>query len=142
MRTLRWSLLLYLLLLGIVVSFPLGPPRAPWKRHLLTDLKPAHLTAFAQDVVVNVALFTPVGLMGRLLLGAGAAAAVFTVVGSALLSVGIETVQHVYLPWRYSSWIDVVANTAGAGLGTGLAGLVLRFDGRAPRDVDLGVGHR
>ena len=141
MRTLRWAFLLYVLFLCIAVALPLGPARAPWKRHLLQDVKPAHLTAFAQDVTVNVALFVPVGFMGRLVLGSGPGAVVLAVAGCALFSLGIETAQHFLLPWRYSTWIDVVSNTAGAGVGTGLAGVVMLLDS-AGVDVDLGIGHR
>ena len=62
--------------------------------------------------------------------------------GCALFSLGIETAQHVLLPWRFSTWIDVVSNTAGAGVGGGLAGVVMFLDSGAGEDVDLGVGHR
>jgi glycopeptide antibiotics resistance protein len=142
MRTLRWALLIYVVLLCVSVSLPLGPPRAPWKRHWLADDKPAHLTAFAQDVIVNVTLFLPLGFMGRLVLGSGASAIVLAVAGCALFSLGIETAQHFLMPWRYSTWIDVVSNTTGGWIGTGLAGVILLLDGGVSQDIDLGVGHR
>jgi hypothetical protein len=136
MRTIRVALLVYLVLLAVAVSFPLGPARAPWKRHFLGDVKPAHLTALAQDVAVNVALFVPVGFLARLLLGARAGALLGTVAGAALLALGIETLQHVLLPWRYSSWVDVVTNTAGGTLGAALASLVLLAN--PPPEVEIG----
>jgi hypothetical protein len=142
MRRLRWVFILYVVLLCVSVSLPLGPPRAAWKRHWLADVKPAHLTAFAQDVIVNVAIFVPIGFMARLVLGGGTAAAVLTVAGCALFGLGIETAQHFLMPWRYSTWIDVVSNTAGGWIGTGLAGIVLLLDGGRRQDIDLGVGHR
>jgi glycopeptide antibiotics resistance protein len=137
MRTIRIACLLYLLVLVIAVSYPLGPPRAPWKRHLLTDSKPAHLVALAQDVGANVALFAPVGFLGRLLLGAGGGAFLIVIAAGAALSLGIETAQHFVLTWRYSTWIDVVSNTAGTALGAGPAGVLALM---RRRSLEYGVG--
>ena len=32
--------------------------------------------------------------------------------------------QHFFLPWRYSTWIDIVSNTVGGLAGTGVARLM------------------
>ena len=50
--------------------------------------------------------------------GAGAGAYLIVVLACATLSFGIETMQHFFLPWRYSTWIDIVSNTVGGLAGT------------------------
>jgi VanZ family protein len=56
--------------------------------------------------------------------GAGAGAYLIVVLACATLSFGIETMQHFFLPWRYSTWIDIVSNTVGGLAGTGVARLM------------------
>ena len=54
----------------------------------------------------------------------GPGAYLMVVLGCGLLSFGIESAQHLFLPWRYSTWIDIVSNTTGGLAGTGLAWLL------------------
>lgn len=124
MSPVQLTLGVYLMLVAIAVSCPLGPSRAPHKLRWLNDPKPAHAGAVAKDVANNVALFLPAGLLAGRAFGASAAALTLIVVSGAVTSLGIETAQHLFMPWRYSSWIDVVSNTAGTALGGGAAWLV------------------
>lgn len=73
------------------------------------------------DVVANVAFFVPLGWgLHRVLRQARpfrGTTTMITVVGAvALYSLAMETVQY-FLPTRYSSVIDVVADTFGGSLG-------------------------
>jgi glycopeptide antibiotics resistance protein len=75
------------------------------------------------EFTANIALFLPVGLMGVVLLGSArwwlAVLAGFTASGL------IELGQLVFLPARFATPLDVLANTAGAALGAVLALLLL-----------------
>jgi VanZ family protein len=115
---------LYLMLVAVAVSCPLGPSRAPHKLRWLNDTKPVYAEAVARDVATNVALFLPAGLLAGRAFGASAAALAVIVVSGSVVSLGIETAQHLFMPWRYSSWIDVVSNTAGTAVGAGTAWLL------------------
>jgi VanZ family protein len=82
---------------------------------------PRHVIA---DVVTNVALFVPLGLtvhrmFRRLRLFQDMTMTIAVVVIVALYSLVIETVQY-FLPTRYSSMVDVFADTVGASLGAWL----------------------
>ena len=95
-------------------------------RAFVDDLRAAGLTWVTYDLVdfvANIAFFVPIGLLGALLLpqrvwwlaipiGAG-------------LSVALELGQAAFLPQRYASATDVLANTIGAVLGA-LLGVALR----------------
>ncbi|WIB00739.1 VanZ family protein [Curtobacterium sp. MCBA15_012] len=76
----------------------------------------------AVEFTANVVFFAPFGFLAVLLLGArrwwvG-------MVGGFVVSVCIETVQALFLPARFASVDDVLANTSGAVLGV-LAGIVV-----------------
>ena len=76
----------------------------------------------AAELLANVALFVPLGLLGALLLPRRRWwTALLALVA---LSVTIETVQGLVLPYRIASAHDVLANTLGAAVGVGLALLV------------------
>jgi VanZ family protein len=124
-KSLRWILALYLLVLVVAVSYPIGPSRHVSKRHYLNDKKPTHVDALVQDVAQNIVMFLPAGYLGIHMVGrTGAGAYVMVVLACGLLSFGIESVQHFFLPWRYSTWIDIVSNTTGGLAGTGVAWLL------------------
>jgi VanZ family protein len=126
-KSLRWILALYLFVLMVAVTYPTGPSRDARKRHYLNDAKPSHVDAVVQDVAQNIVMFLPAGYLGILVVGragAGAGAYLIVVLACATLSFGIETVQHFFLPWRYSTWIDIVSNTVGGLAGTGVARLM------------------
>jgi VanZ family protein len=128
-KHLRWVLVLYLSVLAVAVSIPMGPARSVHKRHFLNDVKPNHVEvdALVQDVAQNIVLFLPAGYLGILLVGqTGPGAYVLVGLACALLSFGIESAQHFVLPWRYSTWMDIVSNTVGGLAGTGVAQLMTR----------------
>jgi glycopeptide antibiotics resistance protein len=107
---------LALLLPGLVLD--LGGRMHP--RAFLLEFRSASPGRLAADAVVNVLAFVPLGwLLGRAIVDGAASALsrMATVVGvCALLSLAVETLQY-FLPSRYSSLIDVLANTTGALLG-------------------------
>ena len=127
MKNLRWVVALYLFVLMVAVTYPMGPSRDARKRHYLNDAKPSHVDALVQDVAQNIVMFLPAGYLGILMVGrasAGAGTYLIVVLTCATLSFGIETMQHFFLPWRYSTWIDIVSNTVGGLAGTGVARLM------------------
>ena len=125
MKHLHWVFALYLVALVVAVSFPAGPARPPRERHYLNDTRAGNVDDLVQDVARNVALFMPAGYLGLLVVGpTRRRAAVIVVLACALFSFGIETMQHFFLTWRYSTWIDIVSNTAGGFAGAGLAQLL------------------
>ena len=110
--------LAYLLLLTVILVAPTGAPHA--HRGYLTEYQLPLGRRLIADVAVNIAIFVPLGWglrgTGRslglppriLLLGAPLVAALFSLL--------METIQF-WLPARYSSIVDVAANTVGAVLG-------------------------
>lgn len=83
---------------------------------------PGWLGYSAVEFTANILFFAPFGLFAVLLLGArrwwvG-------MLGGFLSSCAIETVQALFLPARFASVDDVIANTTGAGLGA-LVGIVV-----------------
>jgi hypothetical protein len=123
----RWFLALYLGVLLVAVSYPIGPARPAWKQHYLNDVKPNHVEvdALIQDVAQNIVMFLPAGYLGLLAVErTGPGAYVLVVMACAVLSFGIETAQYLVLPWRYSTWIDIVSNTLGGLSGIGVARLI------------------
>src|SRR5262245_22613055 len=123
-KNLRWVIALYLSVLALAVSYPMGPARPSWKLHYLNDVKPNHVEvdALVQDIAQNIVLFLPAGYLGILTVGrTGAGAYTLVALACAVLSFGIETAQHFFLPWRYSTWIDIVSNTLRGLPGTGVA---------------------
>jgi len=78
----------------------------------------------------NIALFVPVGLLGVLLLGRGRWW--MAVLAGFAASCAIELGQFVFLPARYATVVDVIANTSGAAGGAVLAlGLLGVLAGRS-----------
>ena len=76
------------------------------------------------EVVSNVALFVPLGLLG-LLLWPSRRVLGWTAAGAGL-SAAIELSQLLFLPHRFATISDVAANTAGALLGALLAAGIRR----------------
>jgi glycopeptide antibiotics resistance protein len=124
MNPVRLTLVVYLLLIGLAVSYPIGPARAPHKLRWLNDTKPGNTEAMVRDVATNVGLFLPAGLLAGRAFGASTTALMVVIVSGGVVSLGIESAQHLFMPWRYSTWVDVVSNTAGTALGGGAAWLV------------------
>jgi glycopeptide antibiotics resistance protein len=105
----------------VVVALLVVPTSAPHEpRGYLTEYQLTLGRRVLADFAVNIAIFVPIGWglhrggrrlrvrPGARLLGAAVAAALFSAV--------METVQF-WLPGRYSSLVDVGANTLGAVLG-------------------------
>ncbi|MCU1418529.1 MAG: hypothetical protein JWP32_2703 [Schumannella sp.] len=74
------------------------------------------------DFVGNVAFFVPIGLIAALLLPWRWWWMAVPI--AAALSGALELGQFLFLPQRYASWTDVVANTLGAILGALIAAAI------------------
>jgi glycopeptide antibiotics resistance protein len=114
------SLYLALLLPWLVTDLGWRPhPRA-----YLLEFRLASPARLAGDAVFNLAMFVPLGwLLARGIedLGASTRTRVVVVAAAcAALSLTVETVQF-FLVSRYSSAIDILANTVGAAVGAVIA---------------------
>lgn len=78
------------------------------------------------DFVLNIVLFGPLGFVG-LLLWRRPGVLGWTALGCAASS-GVEAYQLLALPARSGSFLDILANTAGALVGAALARLLTRLD--------------
>jgi VanZ family protein len=88
------------------------------------------------DVVANVLLFFPLGFLFRVS-APRAVGHVRTIVAACLVSVTFEAAQ-LFLPGRFSSPVDVMSNTLGAGLGSLVhARIAAHLDGRLVRGLAL-----
>ena len=122
----------YLVFLGLVVFLPAREARrvtglVGWLADVLAGVGiPREPAAVALELLANVALFTPLGLLVAL---AVPGARWWVVIATGLLlSTGIELVQ-LALPSRVSTVSDVIANTAGTALGLVLARSTTRAGG-------------
>ena len=124
----RWLAAAYLLTLTLIAFWPTPVDRAAHGT-IVTVLARLHAHGVPDwvdytlvEFTANIALFLPVGLLGVVLLGSTrwwlAVLAGFT--ASSLIELG----QLIFLPARYATVMDVLANTAGATLGA-LAALAL-----------------
>ena len=86
-------------------------------------------TGEATDIVLNVLLFMPIGAWAAVRLGWRWMVA--TIVGGAILSIGIEATQALEGVGRFASATDVLTNTTGTALGF-LVGLRIRRGGDIP----------
>lgn len=129
-RSSAWPLLLlYSALIAFASLFPFDGWRvqgvSPWEV-VTAPLPPQYWTWF--DVNTNVAGYVPFGLLLAIGLLHGMRwrfAAVWTVLGGALLSLAMECLQ-LYLPHRVPSNMDWALNTVGTALGAVLAGVLYR----------------
>jgi VanZ family protein len=113
---------------GIILLITLVPFRftIPPELHMLW-------TGGVADTLANIALFVPIGILYPISSGGPIRARVFrAVIVGGLLSLAIELAQTAE-PERYSSVIDVLANTTGAALGAALLLLVVRHLGASAR---------
>jgi VanZ family protein len=78
-----------------------------------------------RDLCVNVALYMPVGMLGPLAFSRAGKLTryIAPVLIAAVLSTSVEIAQ-LFTPRRYSSVVDIAANTAGAAIGVALAGVL------------------
>jgi glycopeptide antibiotics resistance protein len=128
-RVARWLAAAYIVALTLIALWPTPVDRgasgtitsllARLHAHGVPEWVDYQLLEFS----ANIALFLPVGLLGVVLVGANqwwwAVAAGFA------LSCLIELSQLVFLPGRFATPVDVLANTAGAVFGALLAMLIL-----------------
>jgi glycopeptide antibiotics resistance protein len=99
----------------IVVAALVIPASAPHaQRGYLRDIPLGR--RLVADLALNVAIFVPIGWGVR---RAGRTSLLAAVVLAAAFSLGMETIQA-WLPNRYSSLADVLANTLGATAGAWL----------------------
>jgi glycopeptide antibiotics resistance protein len=108
--------LLYALILVTILVLPLSRPHV--RRGYLREFPQAITRRFIADIGANILLFVPLGWgLHRAARRAGVRSPMVAVgVAGALFSLTMETVQYV-LPYRYSSVVDVAANTVGVLLG-------------------------
>jgi len=96
----------------------------PHPRAFLLEFRLASPARLVADAILNVAAFVPLGWLlaqGIRDVAASPRARRLAVVGfCAVMSFGVETLQY-FLPSRYSSLLDVLANSAGALIGALLA---------------------
>ena len=107
----------------VLVAYASLHPFAGWRGHGLSPFTfldapwPRYVTGF--DLAANVAAYFPLGALGVLALAPrlhGVAAALASVLGAAVFSIGVEAVQG-YLPSRIPSNVDVACNVVGTAVG-------------------------
>jgi glycopeptide antibiotics resistance protein len=110
--------LTYMLIVAVVLVVPVSAPHA--RRGYLTEYQIVAGRRLVADVVVNIAMFAPIGWglhrTGRALRVSPQALILVATVVAMLFSLMMEALQ-LWLPARYSSIMDVVANSVGAVIG-------------------------
>ena len=108
--------LLYALILVTILVLPISRPHV--HRGYLREFPQAITRRFLADIGANILLFVPLGWgLHRAARRAGVRSPIIAVgVAGAVFSLTMETVQYV-LPYRYSSVVDVAADTVGVLLG-------------------------
>jgi hypothetical protein len=115
----------YLVVLGLIAFWPVPVDQdaGDWLYRLFVWLyrhdAPTWMDYNALEFTANIILFLPVGLFAVIL--AGARRWWVGILGGLAASAAIETGQLLFLPARFATLNDVIANTAGAILGTLLA---------------------
>jgi len=119
----------YLLALALIAFWPAPVDRGVHGPlvSLLAALQrhgaPGWLTYNFVEFAANIALFVPVGLLGVILVGARLWW--FAIFAGFAASFCIEFGQLVFLPARFATVNDIIANTFGAGVGAALALVVI-----------------
>jgi len=127
---------LYLVTLALIAFWPTPVDRSSHTALLSTlDWMHSHglptwLGYAFVEFTANIALFVPVGLLGVILIGARHWW--LAILTGFLASCTIELGQLLFLPARFASVKDVIANTSGAVVGAALALLVLVVVHRTP----------
>jgi glycopeptide antibiotics resistance protein len=114
-RPVIWTLL-YALVLIVLLVIPINSPHG--RAGYLREDPPFASRGLRLEDVVNVALFVPLGWGLHLIARRAGLRSSLIVAGvvAAGFSLTIETLQY-FLPYRYSSFTDVVTNTVGALVG-------------------------
>lgn len=130
-RAALWVSLAYLVALALIAFWPTPVDRGAhgsissvvfW---LHAHGVPAWLDYAVIEFSANIALFVPVGLLVVVLVGARHWG-LGPMIGAGI-SCSIELGQLLFLPGRFATINDVIANTLGALLGTAVAIVVLRL---------------
>ncbi len=119
----------YLLVVAFIVFWPVpvDRPAQDTLPRLLESWHAAGVPLWVNyqliELLANVIMFVPWGVLGTLLL----ARRWWWIVpfSGLLVSATVESAQYVFLPARYASTVDIVANTAGAVLGFAGTALVI-----------------
>lgn len=126
---LRWALTGYSVVLILVLGWP--TPTAPvvgtlgWANDLVRAAGAASwLDPQTMEFTANIALFVPFGLLLALVLRQGQWWV--AMLGGFGVSMFAEVTQGLFLPGRSGTVSDVVANTTGTIIGTGIAVLLAR----------------
>ncbi|MEC5180204.1 VanZ family protein [Arthrobacter sp. CG_A4] len=129
-RVAAWELGAYVVILGFITLWPTPVDRGAGGELVMKVLRRLHGWGVPHwvdyglvEAASNVLLFMPLGALVVWIMGP-----VYWWVGAAtglLLSCLIELAQFAFLPARYPSLADVLANTAGATLGALLILLIL-----------------
>ena len=136
-RAARWLAAAYLVTLAAIAFWPSPVDRGAHRpiTSILARLHahgmPGWIDYGLVEFTANIVLFVPVGLLGVVLLGSARwwVAVLAGFAASGLIELG----QLVFLPARYATVMDVLANTSGAALGALLALLLLAAIGsRSP----------
>jgi len=128
-RTARWLTAAYVVALGFIALWPTPVDRgargsiASTLAWLHTHGVPTWVDYDVIEFTANIALFVPVGLLTVVLFGSTRLWA--GVLAGLMLSCAIELSQRLFLPGRFSSLLDVLANTAGAYAGALFAVVLL-----------------
>ncbi|TFD71736.1 VanZ family protein [Cryobacterium sp. Hb1] len=126
-----WVMLAYLVILTLIAFWPTPVDRnahgsiGAFVTWLHEHGMPNRFGYDTIEFTSNIALFIPIGLLVVVL--AGARRWWLGPVIGALISALIELGQLVFLPERFATVNDIVANTLGAVFGTVLAVIVLRL---------------
>ena len=119
-----YGLFLAFILLGPSASVPISSVSFLARIAYAVGISPELASPSRVELVSNVLIIVPVGLLGSLvwprLNWRDWIACGFVLSGS------VELLQAVALSHRSATFVDVVANTLGAGLGAGLAAVALR----------------
>lgn len=134
-RIAAWGLAAYVVILGLITLWPTPVDRGAGGELVMKALRRLHRWGIPEwvdygfvEAASNVLLFVPLGALVVWIMGPG-----YWWVGAAaglLLSCLIELAQFAFLPARYPTIADVLANTAGAALGGLLILLILHVMAR------------
>jgi glycopeptide antibiotics resistance protein len=128
------AFVVYLATVGYLVLSPTSGTAASVVVEISRGLTPllGEAAAFrAVEFVSNVLLFVPLTLLGRPLWGGVSTGAWLAIAFAATCT--IESIQGLFLPQRFATVSDLIANTAGGAVGLVLAAMVAPSLGRIRR---------
>ena len=124
--SLALALCLVALLLVTLTPSPVDQPFAQLLNRVIEELHERGLPQFIGynkiEFGANILMFVPIGFLTTLLLPSRFAWTAIII--SPLLSAALEAAQLVFLPARYASLLDIIANSTGGFVGAALAALL------------------